>query len=303
MSSNSTEKFSVVYDGPAIHDGSIEMKDFARSLISLSELIEESASIIGHQKVSVRVQSVKKGSFEVMLSAGTTAVNLFSTQEAQSVLSILSAIGFVTGINSLPNLFSLIKQSMGTIPQKATEKKDGNINISFNHCNITVTPETFKLYNSLAVRQKLEDTLSILDSENIDELSFKNENDETIEKLTYQDAKYFVKPSEKEIPEILLNESIRETTVSLVNVALKDDNKWRLSTGGEKPFYATIKDEDFLDKVNKNIISFRKDDLFKVNLKTIQTRGAKGLNESYEVLKVIEHIEAITQLNLPIEKE
>jgi len=60
--------FRVVYDGPAVAEGEMDVSQLASSLLALGKLIENADAIITGEpgRVRVKVQSdVKRGSFDV----------------------------------------------------------------------------------------------------------------------------------------------------------------------------------------------------------------------------------------------
>jgi hypothetical protein len=85
---------------------------------------------------------------------------------------------------------------------------------------------------------------------------------------------------------------------SIVSLAFKEDNKWRLSDGAAT-ISATIADADFLKAVDENLESFSKGDVLmcEVLVRQWQTRG--GAKTDFEVVKVLEHRRAARQIALP----
>ena len=59
-----------------------------------------------------------------------------------------------------------------------------------------------------------------------------------------------------------------------------------------------IKDTEFLDRVDRNLISFSKGDILIYEVVTRQFLTAKGLSTEHEVFKVLEHKPAARQLKL-----
>ena len=79
--------FEIVFDGKNFHEGEIDVKDLAPSLLSLSELLDEASSRYAPQcgKVSLRVKpNFEKKCFKVYLDIAQSYysrfVELFSLQ-------------------------------------------------------------------------------------------------------------------------------------------------------------------------------------------------------------------------------
>ncbi|MCP4049893.1 MAG: hypothetical protein GY730_04225 [bacterium] len=85
--------------------------------------------------------------------------------------------------------------------------------------------------------------------------------------------------------------------LAIVSLAFKDDNKWRLNDGNNS-ISVLIKDEGFLNQVDKSHISFAKGDLLICKVKKLQWQTEGGLKTEYEVMKVNEHRPAPKQLNI-----
>ncbi|MGM9458208.1 hypothetical protein ACRERF_15230, partial [Lacticaseibacillus rhamnosus] len=75
--------------------------------------------------------------------------------------------------------------------------------------------------------------------------------------VTSSEADAFRKPESEE--QILLDD-VRRSAFSIVSLAFKDDNKWRLHDGNSQ-ISTSIADEDFLRRVDHNEISFAKGDV------------------------------------------
>jgi hypothetical protein len=151
------------------------------------------------------------------------------------------------------------------------------------------------LYQDLGVRvaaQKLiEEPLS---KDGIDKFEIR-EAKKPILLVEKQDASFFARP---QIPEEILVDEIRRSAYSIISLAFKEDNKWRLNDGSN-PISATISDSDFLNKVDNNLISFAKGDILICDVRVTQKQTDQGLKTEYIVIKVVEHRPAARQLALP----
>jgi hypothetical protein len=85
---------------------------------------------------------------------------------------------------------------------------------------------------------------------------------------------------------------------SIVSLAFKEDNKWRMSDGSST-ISATISDTEFLHAVNNDLESFSKGDSLVCRVWVRQWQTSNGTRTEYEVVKVARHLRAARQISLP----
>lgn len=87
--------------------------------------------------------------------------------------------------------------------------------------------------------------------------------------------------------EEIVSDTTSKKLLLIESLTFKDGNKWRVHDG-TSPFYASIEDKDFLDKIDAGE-RFGKGDVLVVDLRQIQSIvGAKLVTES-KIVKVWEH--------------
>ena len=127
-----------------------------------------------------------------------------------------------------------------------------------------------------------------MSKEGVESLSFEVDREVTIS-VEAKEASDFEPPEDAlPLPESLGSEEVT-LVVSIVSVAFKDDNKWRLSDG-VRTFYARIRDDAFLIRVENGHESFTNGDRLRCRMRILQTSDADGLHTEYEVLEVLEHM-------------
>lgn len=159
--------------------------------------------------------------------------------------------------------------------------------------SLTVPLALLRLYQDVAVRMAAEEVLKPLYHDKIDKFIIKDD-DKITEEVTKADIDYFTLP---EIRDEIITENVHEAAYSIISLAFKDDNKWRLHDGNST-ISVQMKDDVFRRKVEENLISFSKGDILKCKVKTIQWRTLDGLKTEYEVLEVVEHMPAAKQMFL-----
>lgn len=292
--------FTVSYDGKALQNHAMDVRDLAPALLSIGQLFDEANRVLNGDKVSIKLQvkAQREGSFEIWFEAVQTIcsqISGFLTGDFVTSALNLKELVLCGGIG----LFTFIKKLRGRNPTKIINLKNNFVRIEFGEESFDIPLDLLRLYQDVAVRTVVEKVLKPLEEEGIDTFSIKEDKKE-IEKIDKSEVPYFKLPylEEEKILEIE-----HEAAYSIVSLAFKEDNKWRLHDGNST-IAVSIKDEDFLKKVNDNLISFAKGDILLCHVKTCQFRIKGELKTDYEVLKVKEHRLAARQIPLPIfEKE
>jgi hypothetical protein len=123
------------------------------------------------------------------------------------------------------------------------------------------------------------------------------ENRTTVVRVEKTEGIFFAKPS---VPDETLIDDVRKSAYSIISLAFKEDNNWRLHDG-TNVISASIADDDFLSKVDNNQIAFSKGDILVCEVRVTQKQTEQGLRTEYTVEKVIEHRSAARQLPLPFD--
>ena len=97
-------------------------------------------------------------------------------------------------------------------------------------------------------------------------------------------------------------DEIRRLALSIRSLAFQEGNKWRLFDG-QNVITATIEDETFLDRVDRNLVRFAKGDVLICEVRTIQKQGQTGLTTEHSVRRVVEHRPAPARIQLPFFEE
>jgi hypothetical protein len=297
---NSKTSFKVFYSGDILESGQMDVRELAPALLAMGSLLEESNRVLndGKTEVSVKVKKFEDGSFgisfEVIQGFATQLIEMLSGKQATAAANLVQFLGF--SVLGFKGLFYLIKKAKGRQPRKAKILQDGNIEIDFTDEIEIVTKEVFDLYRDLKVRQQAENVVKPLSVEGIDKFIVKD-NQQVIEVIEKSEYKYFRTP---DIAEEIIQEKDTTALYSIHSLSFKEDNKWRLSDGSNT-FFVTIKDEEFLRKVNDNLIAFSKGDILELALKIITWETKDGIKTEYEALKVLDHKSAARQLKLTLE--
>lgn len=282
--------FDIYYDGPALKDGAMDVKELAPALLAFGELLDHSNRIINKGKVdvAVNIKAFKKGSFGVELEIQQLGgilnglTGLLSGSEVTAAVNLLALLGF-SG-SSAVGLFKLLQMAKGKRPKKAKRLESGNIRLEFDDEAIEVPQVVIDLYQDQGVRDAVEKTVSPLENEGITTFSC-GPIDQKIDLATSTTLPYFSTPAPEEKP--IGSTTEEDRTLSINSLSFKDGNKWLLSDG-QNNFWVTITDKAFIQKVENNE-PFAKGDLLHIKLQTRQWESSKGLRTEYTALTVMEH--------------
>lgn len=285
--------FVISYDGEALYNHLMDVRDLAPALLSIGQLFDAANKILNDDKVTmnVKVKALNQGSFEISFLAEQGIIS--------QIASYLSS-DYVTSVVNLKELIFggigliyVIKKLEGKKPKKITDLKDGFILIDYENGTLTAPLKLLRLFPDLSIREAVYEILKPLNRDGIDSLVVKEDSKE-IQRINKSDLPFFEVP---EIEDNMLLESVREAAYSIVSLAFKESNKWRLYDGNAT-ISVLIKDSDFLSKVDRNLISFTKGDVLICEVKVTQWQTMQGLKTEYEVLKVKEHKSVLRQIDL-----
>jgi hypothetical protein len=288
--------FGVAYGGPALATGRMPVRDLAPALLALGELFSMAGGVLYPEldPVAVKVEATKEGSFFVHLlieaeDAWDQLVGLFGSKDASALINLRDAV-LAGGIG----LFWLIKK-LGLRKVKSLERPDaGTVRLKLDdHTTLDIPSETWLLYRNVEVRKHTRSVVEPLSREGIEVIRFTAEHAEPIEIAKDDLPAFAIVEGDQEA----LLEQEQEMFVEIVLVAFIRGNKWRLGLG-DHTFWASVIDEDFLDRVDSGEEAFRKGDVLRCLMTITQTRDAEGLHTEYVVIDVREHLPRPTQLIL-----
>lgn len=295
--------FNVKYDGIALANNEMNVKEFAPALLSIGELLEEANNLLnsGKAKVDVNIKATKEGSVKICLSVVQNllqqAASLFNSDGINAVINAKELL-LIIGIAGGGGVIGLIKWIKNRKIKNVIKLSDGNFKMELQDKEIRICKEVeINLFRMLSIRKKLETFIkNPLDKEGIDSVTFSSgDKVEGMQKITKEEKDYFIVP---EAGQELIDDRDIETNLTIINISFQADGKWKFSDG-LAVFFADIEDFDFISSVQKNQAAFAKDDILKVVLHRKQFIFEGNIKTEYIVRKVIDHRSAAVQIELP----
>jgi len=275
--------FDIVYEGPAVADGSMNVRHLAPAMLAIGTLFEAANNIANGQraKVNINVKATSPGSFHILyeviqatMAQGidpnllTTAVQLKELLIG-SVILTTSLIGIIKWVNRRKPKLNKINDELYTLV--------------IDNESYELPLELLRFYQDASIRHALADMVQPVKEEGIDRIRILD-NKQPIHEITKNETSAFDIP---EMQEKLLDE-IRTHAFSIIGLSFKEDNKWRL-TDGQNTFSVYMKDAAFQRRVDTNQVAFAKGDILICDLRTVQWQVEGGIKTEYEVVKVVNH--------------
>lgn len=288
----------VVFDGPAVEDGEMDVGQLAPSLLALGKLIENADNIVtGEQgRVRVRVQSdVRRGSFDIgvvvdISSAWDVAKAWLISPDGMTTTVLLGLLGF----NLKDGAKGVIQAVRWLGGRKVTRKivfKDGNTQIETDDGDALVVPTSVaRLADEPQIRQQLERFTEPLRADGVEAIRFESGSGECTEQIAASEAASF----EATAGTAPTSTSRFQATYQIKRLYFDEGRKWRLSSGSQS-IQAEIEDRAFWDRITKSEERFSKDDYLVCEVRMDQWLGPNGLKTEYAVERVLSHIPAPRQ--------
>lgn len=279
------DRFSVVYVGPAMQSGRMDVIELAPALLAMAGLFSEANRTLnpGAPPVTLEMRATERGSFLVDLFVllpehWDTLVEAVNSDSSAAIGKIWK---FVFGPASL---VALLRWRSGRRAQRTDSASEVTYTTEDGD-SLTVPGEVADLYDDVSIRRRTREIIEPLNREGVDEVRIQREA-ETVVVLTKQDLAA-LEAGPEDAPSILEQET--EVLLEVLAPAFKPGNKWRLSLG-QSTMWVSMDDPGFQARVQRREEVFGKGDVLRCRVRIQQHEGPNGLNTSWAVTDVLQHI-------------
>lgn len=295
---------SIRYDGPALAQHTMDVRELAPALVAVAQAIEESNRLLFPGGPEVRVQvrgGFRSGSFGIDLTAlqplSEQLVELFagkSATAAANLLAIVSALGLAGGAaRGLVMLILRLRGRRARLAPESPQTQSGDSPLLIVEAledervveTIQVEHGAWRLYQSHIVRRALYGAVRPLEQEGIDAVVFSGHEGHKTE-VRQENVPWFAHAAE--MSEIISEARIGRALLQIESAVFVEGNKWRFTDGSTK-FHAELSDPQFLARIEAGEERFGKGDLLVVDLLRIQSMGPQGLRTDHVIERVHEH--------------
>lgn len=312
-----TRKARIAYTGESLDDGSMPVRELAPALLSFAELVERSYKVIGGEqkiKVLLNQDSLKRGSFDITFILNLDVleqIRLFVSSAKESglddLLTVLGWIDSTAGVATLVSggVFGLIKCIRGRGIKKVTDNGNKTADLLLSDdTKLTVHIDTLKVFFDAECRKSIERIIRPVMEENADGFQLRNPGDITdkhpIVNISQREAILYKTPPPSEPDESINNVTEKQKMIAHIISVNFNNGKWRLSDG-TNAFWATIVDDEFLQKVENGDIAFAKGDNLQIEYYLEQTVKSGKLSTTYIITKVLTTLRNPKQTKLNLE--
>ena len=283
---NDQAQLDMIYDGPALADGSMNVRDLGPALMAVGSFFEAANRATNGERasISVNVRATSAGSFHILFEVvqSLQMSNVLGSEFSDLITTANTLKALLVGGPGLLGIFTVIKKLRGRRLQ-AKKINEGLYSLTIGDESYEVPIELLRLYQDASVRQNLRDIIKPVSQPGVDSFAI-GEGGNVVEEISKEDLKSFEPP---EINALILDE-VRQYAFSIVSLTFKEGNRWRL-TDGQNTFSVQVNDEAFLRKVDANQVSFSKGDVLLCRLRIQQWQVEDGVRSEYQLVEVVNH--------------
>lgn len=288
---------ALIYEGPAVESGLMDVRDLAPALLAFGNLAEAANRIVNGDAATTKVQvkTVGAGSFAIGLDvtvAFVQAVRDFLVGPDATAASNL--IGILTGSSAVgAGAIWVVKKLRGRSPTRVQRKDARRVEIEIDGETIEVDEVVARVSVDVGVRAALERIVAEpLATEGIDAVSIGPTDH--LERIEKPEGFAFRPPIDRESGAY---EYRYRAPFSIVSLSFKQGNKWRLNDG-RTTLNVTVVDDGFLRDIDRSAIAFSKGDILICDVRVETRERPGGLHADFFIERVIEHRKPAQQPSL-----
>jgi hypothetical protein len=272
--------FGLEYDGPALVDHEMDVRDLAPALLSTGSLYQELNRYMNPTapNVAVNVRANSEGSFLVELKIVFETIGQVTLGQP----SVASLVGLITGSGILIQLVR--KRRNG---REVTQTPVGNETVLLTFADdtsIEIPASILRASESVSIRHDLAEMVQPLNREGVETVTLRRETTE-IARIEKSEVGDFAELLSTPAQELAVTEREMFLTIRTAGFA---SGRWTF-TDGASSFTAVVRDEQFMNRVHSGE-AFSELDVLRCRVRETQSRDQRGLHASIEVLEVLEHL-------------
>jgi hypothetical protein len=280
-------ELALTYEGPAVDTGVMDVRDLAPALLAVGNLIEATNRVINgdNSTASVQVRTVGAGSFAIGLDVSVAFIqsirDMLARAEATAAANVVTILTGTAGAGA--GVIALVKWLRGRRPTAIRRREAERVEVDVDGQMIEVDEIVARVSVDVSVRLALERVVAEpLSRDGIDAVSLGPRTEpERIEKL---DGFAFLAPPDRESGTY---EYRYRAPFSIVSLSFKQGNKWRLNDG-KTTLNVTVVDHSYLERVDRNEITFAKGDILICDVRVETREEPKGLKSEFFIERVLE---------------
>lgn len=289
---NDQLKLAITYNGKAVENHEIDLTEFAQSMLGLSTTIREAGKFLVGKDYDINLKlSAIEGNcvtFTITLDAGTIVGGTLLFLGTFSLQTLAENIGFIFhGGKGLIQFLIHLKKS----PIIQTEQIGKEITkVTFaDGSNVEILNKIFEMKDSEPLRKGIFKFVQILSKQGYENISVMQKNvSESKNVIMKDDVPALVYSSKDEVIEGEL-----KIIGEIDRPSLKGERKnWIVvDVANNDSYTATMRDDAFMERIDRGECEFRNGNLYRVTLWGTKTTNHIGKSKSkYEIT----HVEQVT---------
>lgn len=299
----SEAKFRIEYSGPALRDGTMDVRDLAPALLGLGDACTRANRILNHGSTTAGVHvnaDFQRGSFDVLLTLVTSTPAKDLLGQFADAAQVLEYLGL--GGGGAWGVVQLAKWLKGRKPDAVEKAGPGIVSITIDNCTINVPRDTYELARNADIRRSLQKAVAPLNNEGIDEVRLgAHDSPEPVSISRDELPAFSPAPEAWDIDAVEVYRSTVHAPYEIVQIPFDDDLVWRLRELDEQRhrFSARMADEEFIADVREGRHSFTCGDIMVADLMIENRLAPTGPTVTRTIMRVEKLIRHPRKPDLP----